>query len=255
MVRRHTKRSTAAVAAVMTAVVLAAEPAVAATALSDYAPVTSRDTGTYPFTTRTHYWSAVGLRPAAGVDYDLTIRDPGGASLGLSTYGSGVVDFVAIDSNLAPLGDYQAVVSRFSGSGSYDVMLAQGEHAANSSTPTGMQAGAPGRPLAVNDIYLRQGQRLALFADKVFGADGSVGPRPADFGFFLLASTPGSYYRSRAQAMTPALDLETSAQWCKRYSAPRAGWYGIVMTNTRTDDDALLRIDPTGAGDLSTCPG
>lgn len=63
---------------------------------------TNAFTASYMFPTTTHYWSVIGV--ATSADYDLSLYDVGGALLGTSTYGTGVTDFIAINSNLRPLG-------------------------------------------------------------------------------------------------------------------------------------------------------
>ncbi|GAA0796197.1 hypothetical protein [Spirilliplanes yamanashiensis] len=250
----RTRRAAAAVAAAMTTVLLAAEPASAAVALGDNATVTGSNPETYAFSTTRRVWAAVGVRSNPGSDHDLTIRDANGRLLSWSLDFAPVVDFVAINSTVAPLAAYQAVVSRYSGAGSYDIHLAQGHGTIRSDIVTGMSAGGSRRPLGIADIELKKDQKLALFVDKVVHADGTIGARPGDFGFFLMAPGAGTVL-NRTQAMAPALSLETGNQWCKRYVAPKAGRYAIVMTNNRTDNRPLLRIDPTGAGDTTTCPG
>jgi hypothetical protein len=250
----RTRRAAAAVAAAMTGVLLVADPAAAAVALREYTPVTGSNPETYSFATTRRVWTAVGLRGNLVNDYDLTIRDANGGFLSWSLDFAKVVDFVAIDSNTAPLASYQASVTRHSGSGSYTVMMAQGHGLTRTDIATGMTAGRPGRPLAVADIELKKDQKLTLFADKIFEANGRIGARPADLSFFLMAPGGGTVL-NRTQALDPKLSLETNTQWCQRYVAPKPGRYAIVMTNTRTDNEPMLRIDPTGAGDPARCPG
>jgi hypothetical protein len=113
-------------AAAIAVVLLQSQAAYASTSLADGAVVnTNAATADYTFNTTSYYWSVVAL--STTVDYDLRLYDSNGTPLGSSTYGTGVTDFVAINSNLRPLGSYRATVNHFAGTGSYYV-LASGPH-------------------------------------------------------------------------------------------------------------------------------
>ncbi|MFE7245151.1 hypothetical protein [Streptomyces sp. NPDC057580] len=77
----------------------------------------------YRFDTTKVFWSVVALRPPTTADYDLRLYDDEAQNnlLTTSVAGAGVTDFVAINSNRRPTGDYYPRVSLISGSGDYRI--------------------------------------------------------------------------------------------------------------------------------------
>jgi hypothetical protein len=131
----------------------------------------------FSFNTTTSYWSVTAVRPPAGADYDLTLFDDRALSqpLGASLSAGSSVDFVAVDTNRRPAGDYFPRVNRFSGTGAYQMELAQGS-ATLTTTPQSVTMGAqevgfhPGRRRG------RRSRRRGPPGDPVVVRRGSEGP-------------------------------------------------------------------------------
>jgi hypothetical protein len=195
--------------------------AVAVVALTSKVPVTATG-GLYSATTGHNYWSVVAVYPPATQDYDLYLNDANGNLLASSTYGSGVVDFVAIDSNHRPLGTYQATVRPFGGAtGPYTVEFADPGTILprNGTTCCGEEyVFANGDFVTINDVYLSAGTEYGLqnaFHGELF----LMGDDPAN------AST---WVRGRAAAVAHTSEVPSGAYGCALYRAPRSGWYGLI---------------------------
>jgi hypothetical protein len=83
----------------------------------------------YHFDTSTAFWSAVGLRqPTANYSIDMFDDLAQTIELEDSTLGTGVLEYVVVDSNQRALGDYYPRATAVAGSaaGNYDIELAQG---------------------------------------------------------------------------------------------------------------------------------
>lgn len=198
----------------------------------------------YGFGTTTAYWSAVALRPQVGADHDLSLYDDRAltAPLSGSAYGGSTIDFVAVDSNRRPFGDYYPRVNRFAGSGPYQVELAQGSQVVSpGSTPIAMGAGDV---VAVRDVFLGAGTTTTVrVAPTQSGQDPEV---------FLMASDAGSssWVRPRNTAVAGSSAAGAGGAEQFSYTAPASGWYGLVVLNkqgsgtyTVTRDDSA----PTGS--------
>src|SRR6266540_1137374 len=101
--------------------------------LADYVPVSPPSAGSaesYKFFTTTNFWSVVAVRPPFDADTDLLLLDNAGAPIVIlksSNRPGSAVDFVAIDSNFRPFGDYHPLVSHVTPSTSeYQIEVAQG---------------------------------------------------------------------------------------------------------------------------------
>lgn len=223
-------RSGFLIAAVM-ATVLVSQAAYASTPLPDATVITSNAaTGTYTFNTVSDYWSIVAV--ATSADYDLRLYDVAGALLGTSDYGTGVTDFIAINSNLRPLGTYSATVNHYSGTGSDYVEQRQGHTITALPVPDNDGVTGPSDPdlafasvnsqdvASVSDIYLAAGQQFWV--------------NVANTGqtFFMLESNPSdpsTFIRTRVQAT--AIANTRTAQGCTLYTANYTGWHGLVEIN------------------------
>jgi len=246
--------------AAVAATLLVAQSAYASSPLADGAIVdTNAVTASYTFNTISDYWSIVGV--ATSADYDLSLYDVGGSLLGTSDYGTGVTDFIAINSNLRPLGWYSATVTHYSGTGSYYVQQNQGHTVATLPVPDNDGVTGPGDPdlafasvdsqnvISVSDIYLTAGQQFWV--------------NTADTGqyFFMLESNPAdpsTFIRTRAQAT--AIAGTSTAEGCTLYTANYTGWHGLVEVSTdlphatspqQGTANALDGYDPARP---STCP-
>jgi hypothetical protein len=245
---------------VVTTTVLIAQPAYASTVLPDATVLVSNATSqTYTFNTVSHYWSVVAV--ATSADYDLRLMDVGGATLATSTYGTGVTDFIAINSNLRPLGTYYATVTHFAGTGSYYVEQREGNNITGIPWPDNDGVTGAGDPdlafasvnsqdvISVSDMWLVAGQQFWVNASD-----------PGQSFYFLESNPndPSTFIRSRWQAANVAGTSES--QGCTLYTANYTGWHGIVEVNSSLPytsnpqqgiANALDRLDPARP---NTCP-
>ncbi len=189
----------------------------------------------YSFTLADFYWSGVGVRSAAGSDWDLELYAPNTYGLGVyptcfdspvaGSYGSSGVDFVVGNFNPGhtPPDTYGARAFRYSGSGTAAV---EWDFLATiaSKDCTGANCGAKSATnwtgvLDVWDVYLFGGQAYTFD----FTHTGS-----ADIKFLLFSSygSPGpSYFAPRSSALFQTIDRYTV------YTAPSGEFYGIVLVN------------------------
>jgi hypothetical protein len=256
--RAHRRIRTALAAAGLSLTVLLALPGVAQagqllTPYTVFTGPTPTSTKWYDFTTTTPYWSVVALRPPVNADYDQVLTDWSGNRLGASSLGTGELDFVAIDSNLRPLGNYSSEVHPYAGSGGYGVELAQGSQVVSANLPP--SGGFPvalqpiplyGGFLAVRDVYLTAGTRYIVY---LF----SYGDNVTRGGYLSVMasdpSAPGTWIVGRSGAAA-------TCGWDQRqghidnfkcyvlYTPPRTAWYGLVMINPYSNGDVSVGISP-----------
>lgn len=190
---------------------------------------------TYTFTTTSRYWSGVLVKSeamtAGGSDYDMTVADDASkAVLATSTYGSGVMDFVVVDSNLRAPGTYQLTTKLYSGSGWTDIWFRQ----KNEILPGLSSAPAPvytvtDQWLMVKDVYLAAGECLGVKAWRFADSAGQM---------MVMASDPAHPVQGRSAGQATVGWSQSdgnSTVKTLRYTAPRAGWYGFVISNLPTD--------------------
>jgi len=192
--------------------------------LYDYQPVVSGvvdDEPSWVYTTRYLYWSVIAVRPpSAGWQMNLYTLNTGTNSFSLATDDG--VNLIAIDSNMGrrPFGAYPAGTSYHTGPpsgppGPYTIQVAQGANLAYAGTNTINWPN--GSFVAVRDLYLGAGQRVSVFMN------------PTDLGY-LFGSDPANS-ATWAQVRNSASARTTFG--IMQYTAPRAGYYGLVLVNRR----------------------
>jgi hypothetical protein len=211
--------------------VLESTSAYAGGALASGALVTGTTTQQYSYTTQYYYWSVTAVQPTATSDFDLTVYDAAGAPLAASTYGKGVTDFVAVDSNSGtrPFQTYHPEAALYS-PGSYWVQAQYGARTVTLPAPTHHGTTGFSDPdiayltlnsddvVSVADIYLTAGQSFW-----------AVSPSAASQLYLLEADTshPGTFVQSRYEA---TLRLHTQVvDNCTLYTATAAGWHALVL--------------------------
>jgi hypothetical protein len=203
------------------------------------------------------YWSAVGVRPSAGTDWDIEVYEP--YSFGLSAYpvcfgnsyagsfgGSGV-DFVVGNFNTGRTPILQELgvrASRYSGGSTAqvewdnadDILVKEG---------SGGQTGAksPNGWTGVIDVW-----DLFLFAGQTYTFDFTrTGTADIKLLFFHAPGTIGSYIAPRSARV-----FETTSRYTL-YQAPSTGWYGVIMVNDNgASGTYTTKVSPgilTGVGD------
>ena len=224
-------RSTVLAAAALLIVAVTPGHALAAATLTSGTAVSStgvQESSTVALTTS--YWSIVATAGYLGGQSDLALTGPGGAPVGRSADGFGVVDWVAVDTNAGhlPLGGYTAEVTSATDSGRPTTHLTQfvgGDKVLTPARPDAVVGFASGPWLAdIRDISLQAG-RTVTFTVRGLDVIGAVS---------VLRSTtdPATWSRTRA---TAALSVElpkpdtASQTYSFRYTAPATGWYGVVF--------------------------
>ena len=216
--------------------------------LGDYATKnrpTPSPTQNYGFNTSTNYWSVVAIRPNSVTDYDLTVFDDRGfgSLLGGSGLGAGAVDFIAIDSNRRAFGDYYPRVNVFSGSGNYDIQLAQGAQVlapGSSAIPMGFTD-----VVAVRDVFLTAGETTTFRATPNNGGQ--------DAQLFIMGddpATPSTFLQPRGLALAFSTSGGAGASEQLAFTAPTSAWYGLVLVNASGSGTYTLTRDataPTGS--------
>lgn len=198
--------------------------------LGNYAPLTRPrpvPSHNFGYNTSTIYWSVVGLRPPAGTDYDLQLWDNRAQTTFLtsSAWGGSTVDFVAVDSNLRALGDYYPRVNLWSGTGSYQVELAQGAVTLGFGSTTVFMGSSS--VVLVRDVFLSAGVPVTL---SVAPTNGGQNPE-----LFLLGSDPAnaaSWVQNRSSAVASSTFNGAGVTETLVHTPVRSGWYGVVVTNT-----------------------
>jgi hypothetical protein len=219
------------VPAALVMVVVGATSAYAGTNLPSGSLVTGTTTTQYQYTTSTDYWSVTAVQPTATSDYDLTVYDAGGAALASSTYGEGITDFVAVDSNTGtrPFQTYYPSVNTYT-AGSFWVQAQYGARTVTLPTPThhgttgfsdpdiGFISLSSDNVVSIEDIYLTAGQS--------FWATTSSATAQL---YLLEADTthPTMYVQSRYTA-TQRLHTKVVNN-CTLYTATTTGWHALVL--------------------------
>ncbi len=180
----------------------------------------------FSFTTTTNYWSVVAMRGGAA-DYDLDLFDdrPQATKLDTSSFGAGIVDFVAVDSNRRALGDYYPRVRQFNGgTGNYLVQLASGNTTLPPATTQSISMGS-GDIVAVRDTNLGIGQTATFTVTATGSGDAEL------FVMRSQAADPSTWVRARATALGTASAAGPGGTETVTVTAPEAGWYGLVIIN------------------------
>lgn len=181
--------------------------------------------------TRGSYWNAIGLRPSPG-DYDLFLfnnsvyGDPvDHAWLEDSTLSGTMLDFVVVDGNHAPTGDYYTTVSAFSGSDNYFIEHAIWELDVMNGT-YGPYTISPSNVLRVWDTWLSAGVRKYFAVKPVSGN--------ADLGMALMDSdggTSATWYQGRSQAVSSSDSAGSGGSEYINYQTTTSDYMGLVVWN------------------------
>ncbi len=177
----------------------------------------------YQYTQSVPSWSAVGVRPAPGDDWDISVYgatapDPTCVTSlkASSTQGVGVLDFVIGDFNYNPEGTYYPVANHYSGSQNGIVQWDTGADYITPDTPGVTGSLAANDLLRVWDVNLAAGTTYTFR----FYPDGGSGAHLLLFRNTLL----GTYWVGRSSAQ---FDVTSSVT----FTAPASGFYGVVLAN------------------------
>jgi hypothetical protein len=206
-------------------------------------PVPPTTRHNYSMTTSTDYWSAVVIRPGTN-DYDLSLYGDSGLTslLAGSDYGTGVMDYTAIDSNRQALATYYPSVNQFAGSGTYDIEAAQGSTtlSAGSSTATmGTQDVA-----SIRDSFQNAGVpvyvRVVPSSASQQGEVALLGDDPA---------TASTWVQGRSAAKADSGVSAAGQPFGFVYTPGVSEYYGLLLMNAAGSGTYTLYVDtaaPTG---------
>lgn len=189
----------------------------------------------FSMNTTTVDWSVIAVLPSVGSDVDLTVYDDRAQTVPLASSigGVDVVDFVAIDTNRRPLGDYYPRVNEWSGGTPYNIEAAQNRNilAPGSSQIVHM----PADLVAVRDTFLTAGAPVLI----------SVTPSTVDQnpGLFVMGDDPGNpatFVRSRFSASASSTGNGPGVTEFLSFTPAISGWYGVVITNQHGVGDYTL---------------
>lgn len=225
-------------------------------------PPGSSNRHSYSYNTSTVYWSVIAERPPVGTDYDLALYDDFGltAFLASSAWGGNAIDFVAVDSNSGgrPFGDYYPQVYQFSGTGNYQVELAQGtdqaspsiqgasskpDAAAPSTAEVGSQALFMGSNdiVAVRDTFLTAGVRVYA---RIVPTNSGQNPE------LFLMTDAGIPIKNRSSASASSYGNPAGQAEQLSFMPSVSEWGGLVITNVAGSGSYNLYVDdsaPSGS--------
>jgi hypothetical protein len=211
-----------------------------ATLLVDSAPVTASSTPSYySEVMQDFYWTGVGVRSAAGSDWDLEMYGLGSFGLSLyptcfsdplaGSYGSSGVDFVVGDFNIGHTppdinGDgYGVRATRYSGAGNGTVEWDDGPDTFTTDCGTGGGCGAKSGNgwtgvLDVWDVFLLGNHNYTFNFTRTGSAD-------IKLLLFSSAGTTGPFMVPRGARVFETTNSSTV------FAAPANGYYGVVLVN------------------------
>ncbi|WP_416964757.1 hypothetical protein [Streptomyces sp. Agncl-13] len=191
----------------------------------------------FSLNTAVQSWSVVALRPSAPTDFALTLYDDRAQTvrLGSSFLGGQAVDFVAIDSNLRPVGDYYPRVTQFQGPGTFTIESAMGFDTLEPGAPTRFHLD-DSQVAAVQDTALTAGVPVTI----TLTPDNPISVA----GLFVMGDDPGNpstFVQSRSSAVASAVGSNSGGQPVSvTFTPTRTGEYGIVTTFDNVGGDYTL---------------
>ncbi|MGH7730870.1 MAG: FlgD immunoglobulin-like domain containing protein, partial [Candidatus Eiseniibacteriota bacterium] len=220
------------------------DPCTGTAALGADTPVAATGTQNYhTFHQTWFYWSGVGVRGAAGGDWDIEVYDEG--SFGLNPYptcfgaplagsfGSSTVDFVVADfnDNQTPPGTYGVRAFRYAGAGGAVIEWDDGPQVITKDGPGVTSSPTWTGPIDVYDVGLNAGTTYWFELNHDPAADIRVL-------LFTSYGSPDYYYVvPRSARVAESIDRFTS------YTAPATDFYGVVVVNENgVADDYNLKV-------------
>lgn len=224
-------------------VIATAQAASANTSLANGSVVTGTAAKNYQYTATWDYWSVTALIPTASSNYELYLSTSAGTFLGASTYGAGLTDFMAVDSNTGTQSVPQTYDPEVTDAktGQYWIQADYGTSEVQIKTPTHQGTTGFSDPdisymdldsndvVSISDIYLTAGESFW-----------AATPTDANE-LYLLEADPNyssTWVQSRAIASirqhTKVIDN------CTLYTASITGWHALVLV----DDTQPVATNP-----------
>lgn len=142
------------------------------------------------YTAQQPRWSVVGVRPAAGTDYNLSMLDCDWGRRLVSTLSGSLVDFIAVDGNEPMPGRMSATVSNVTDTvGTFALEYSSGGPVLDAGASQSLLM--RGTPALVRDVYVPEGGTAVISLRLAYG----------DADLAVVASTSDSWLVSRAQAV------------------------------------------------------
>ena len=195
-------------------------------------------------------WSAIGLKPTAPSDHDISLySDPGYLNpLAVSSIRGSGIDVIACDGNRATAGMLYPKVTNFAGGDGYTVEWASSKGLVIPGTPV-QYTFLSNSVLAVWDIQAETVSQLGLRAQITSGN--------ADVGICVFNSEqsyPVTYFRSKPQALAEANSKGGGESETLVCSLTAGGRYGIVIYSSSGSGAVSLLADLTPPENLSVIP-
>jgi len=188
--------------------------------LSDDVVVTTSTTPTsYKYYQSNIYWAAVGVRPATGNDWDISLYE----ETTFVTYNAGsgyygdTVDFVVVDYNHVTTPNWEGVrVTRYTGTGSATVEYE--DNTESLSLPgTNSNVWTAGDVVECYDVYIPAGCSTKFTLNRTSGS--------ASLGMALFKSNDAGYWAGRSSYQK--ICYGTGMYFY--YTSPSDDWYGLVV--------------------------
>lgn len=198
--------------------------------LADYTPVKASvppaEGDDYRYDTTTGYFSVIGLQSPLSGDVNLTLYDDPDHDklLATSVLRFARPEFITVDSNHRPLGDYYPLVSPVRGIGKYVIELGQGKDQLVD-TPQKIKLGMTSF-IVVRDTF--------LLKDVTYTFTAKPGSSGQDPGLFLMSSIAGlssTWVKNRQQSTVSADEAGPGVTETFTFTPTIADWYGIVLLN------------------------
>lgn len=191
----------------------------------------------FGFNTTVHSWSVVALRPSAPTDFDFTMYDDRAQTsfLKASNFNDQAVDFVAIDSNLRPLGDYYPRVNQFRGPGTFRIEHVQAFQTLQPASSSSFRFD-DSNVAAVEETDLTAGVPVTISL-----TEASVISTASLFIMGDDPSTPATFVQNRSSAVVSAVaDPIFGGPVSVTFTPTRTGRYGVVVTGDNGGGDYTL---------------
>jgi len=191
----------------------------------------------FGFETLVRTWSVVAVRPLGQRNLDLDLygdRPQLQPPVGGSASAGQLVDFVAIDSNLRPVGRYFPRVTPIGADSNYHI-----EYVVS-------QQMLP--PASTSTFHLDATQTVAIRdADLTAGVPVTITATPkstfATASLFIMGddpANPATFVRGRSSALASALAPTFAGPVSVTFTPPRTGRYGVVVTSDNDEGDFQL---------------
>jgi hypothetical protein len=179
------------------------------------------------------FWTAVGVRPPAGEDWDLGVYDtfvgsPACATgqQATSTAGVGVVDFIVGDFNHNLIGTYIADCYPYSGTNPATIEWDDGPDAVTINDFGNQRTTGANDVLECFDVFLFAGKSYSI-------SIGSTGNADVKLFFFRNPANATAWLPRSAATFSLA---STTQGVSTEYTAPASDWYAIVVVNENGAD-------------------